>query len=190
MHFSHFKDLLQEVLSGELPGTEAQFAMARNFRPHVEAIPEGVRPAGVLALIHPYHGRWTITYIKRHSGQKKDSHRGQISFPGGKIEKSDKDLSETAVRETEEEIGVSRAEIELMGALTELYIPVSNYLVQPFVGLSENDALSFSAQPDEVDDIVHVKVSTLLNPSNLKAKNIRTNSGLLLRNVPYFDLGM
>ena len=66
-------------------------------------------------------------------------HSGQISFPGGKMEKEDANLEQTALRETEEEIGVPREAMQVFGSLTSVYIPPSGYIVHPYVSMLQEE---------------------------------------------------
>lgn len=127
-------------------------------------------------------------FIQRTGRIEADIHKGQISFPGGKREKDDVDLAASAVRETEEEIGVHRESIRVLRTLTPLYIPVSNFLVHPFLGIT--DVLpTFVPQPEEVDDILEVPLRDILDPTRRRQIDIPIQSGLTLQNVPYYDLG-
>jgi 8-oxo-dGTP pyrophosphatase MutT (NUDIX family) len=89
-----------------------------------------------------------------------------MSFPGGKKDDADKDLIETALRETEEEVGVTRNQIDLLGSLSELYIPPSNFLVQPTVGFAGGE-IQFTPQPNEVEKVVEIPVDFFLDYSNI-----------------------
>lgn len=114
-------------------------------------------------------------------------HSGQISFPGGKKEQNDPDLLYTALRETEEEIGLSAKKIEVLGALSEVYIPVSNFLVQPYIGFIRGD---FELIPSnyEVKQIIHFSITDLMNDQTITKKDILSHSGTTLKGVPCFYL--
>lgn len=90
-------------------------------------------------------------------------HAGQISFPGGSLEASDDSLLDTALREAEEEIDLSRELVEVIGELEEMFIPPSNFRVSPFVGLLLAEA-ELSLHPDEVEEIFTVPLRDLLSP--------------------------
>jgi len=112
---------------------------------------------------------------------KSRAHPGQISFPGGKREEQDQDLIETAIRETEEEIGVSVSRTNVIGSLTPVYIPPSNSLVTPIIGYLDGKP-SYTPAPDEVDRVLDVKIEDLRNPANKKAKKV------ILTNGEYFNM--
>ncbi len=153
---------LCSTLSKPLPGARAQMKMAPPTRRYYTSpIPPTARKSAVMALIYPYQYRedYHIVFMKRAEDGR--AHGGQISFPGGKWEDTDRDLIHTALRETEEEIGVPQEEIDILGNLTKLYIPVSNYLVYPTVGFVDKRP-SFIPDPVEVAEIIEVPVATLL----------------------------
>ena len=92
----------------------------------------GTRPAAVLAPLVRDNGRWKMLFTKR--TDRVESHKGQVSFPGGVRDPEDESHAATALRETEEEIGVARGDVELVGRLSPI-VTVTNYLVYPFVGI-------------------------------------------------------
>jgi 8-oxo-dGTP pyrophosphatase MutT (NUDIX family) len=94
-------------------------------------------------------------------------HAGQISFPGGSMDPADVSLLETALREAEEEIDLSRDLVEVVGELEEMYIPPSNFRVSPFVGLLQPGAEMVLA-PDEVEEIFTVSLDELLAPTTFR----------------------
>ena len=87
-------------------------------------------------------------------------HAGEISFPGGRQDPEDADLAETALREAEEEIGLPRAEVSLLGELTPTSTFVTNYLIHPFVGLI-GASRSWSPSPREVDAVLELPLDAL-----------------------------
>lgn len=96
-------------------------------------------------------------------------------------------MADTALREVEEEIGVLKKNIFLLGKLTELYIPVSNFMVYPFVGYIE-DEINFSLQISEVKGVLTPSIEYFNNPEIKKVTEITFQNGNTVRNVPYFDV--
>lgn len=180
-----FISLISEALNGDLPGRESQLKMARFGRS--KEVPEDYKPAAVLLLLFPKEGDLHFVLTKRTSRFKGDRHSGQVSFPGGSREETDKGLSHTAIRETHEEIGVDPDQITILGSLTELYIPVSNFLVNPYVGFAEAQPL-YTPQIEEVEEIIEVPLELLMEPTTLKFKDLTIHDGLLIKEVPYFDI--
>ena len=178
---------LEHRLQEPLPGTEAQFRMAHAFRKQVPPPPPDARVASVMALFYPKNKEWNMVFIERVATNPNDRHSGQISFPGGKKDPEDHYPSQTALRETEEEIGVAANSIKLIGELTQLYIPVSNFLVYPFVGKIDYTP-TFQPQVEEVADILEVPFEQFYAPNAIQTKDMTVGQGIKLRNVPYFHI--
>lgn len=178
-------DKIKQKLSEPLPGRLAQMEMAPGLRKHYKGAPDDAVVACVLVLLFPKANDWHFTLIERVSHQK-DRHSGQISFPGGRLESDDPSLVAGALREAEEEVGIARTDVQVLGRLTELYIPVSNFLVHPFVGFLEETPL-YVPQPTEVNSILEVPVAELSNLENRKTVDMKMRNNVVLKNTPYFD---
>ena len=185
-----FVDTLRARLTGPLPGRDAQYKMASLRRLQelglTPAPPPDARVACVLNLLYWHEGNWHTILIER-TANPRDRHSGQVSFPGGSWEESDGDLVNVALRETEEEIGVPARQVEILGQLTNLYIPVSNFLVHPFVGILEG-APGFRPQPGEVEAVLTPALSVFQMPENRKKTDLTLHMGITLKDVPYFDV--
>lgn len=123
-------------------------------------VPDNARPSAVLCLLFPVDDELHILLMKRR--EDKTAHSGQVSFPGGKYETTDADLKATALREANEEIGIMSADVAILGALTPLYIPVSNFNVYPFVGYSSQRP-AYNLSHTEVSYTIEVPLSNLLH---------------------------
>jgi 8-oxo-dGTP pyrophosphatase MutT (NUDIX family) len=157
----HNKSTWKEILRHKLPGEKAHLRMAPIFRGDPTSMEKPVL-AAVLVLFYPSGGKTHLVFIKRN--EYDGPHSAQISFPGGAREAGDNTMEETALRETREEIGVS-GPIEILGSLTPLHIPVSNFIVYPFVGWMEEIPV-FRPDPTEVQYVIEVSVKELLDPAN------------------------
>ena len=127
-------------------------------RPRVPPPDSTSRRAAVLVPVLIENGDARVVYTVRKDDLA--DHAGQISFPGGSIESGDGSLMETALREAEEEIDLSRGLVEVIGELEEMYIPPSNFRVSPFVGLLTPEA-EMVISPDEVEEVFTVSLTTL-----------------------------
>ena len=143
--------------------------------------------SAVALLLYEKDDELYFPLIKRTSHNKNDKHRGQISLPGGKYDKEDQTLLNCAMRELEEELGVDKTNISTLGELTKLFIPVSSFMVQPFVFYSDNYS-HFAAQESEVEYILEVKLKDLLDDRNVKKGEIELISGRKINDIPYFNL--
>ena len=148
-------------LEEPLPGRAAQLAMAPevlNPGDYLSKKSEKTKRGGVLILFYPDGGTIRIPLMKR--TEYPGAHSGQISFPGGKWEEGDQDLIQTALREAEEEIGVSVSDVTIIGTLTEIYINASDFEVLPVVGYSSHKPI-FKPDPIEVASIIECDFNEL-----------------------------
>ncbi len=183
MDFERTTQALRLGIAQGLPGIEAQYQMApfgrrppRELSPHIP----NTKRAGVLALFAPQDGQAHLHLIRRTAAP--GVHGGQISFPGGKLEEADQSLLRTAERETLEEIGVGADRYQVLGGLSPLYIPPSNYWVQPYLALASH-SLPLRPEPLEVAEILVLPWSEFLRP---EARQMVLRRG---RKVPAFVIG-
>lgn len=187
MDFEEAIYFLKIGLEKPLPGQSAQLNMSplpvdpKRFDFNFSESP---RRGAVLILIYPDAGQAYFPLIKRplYAGV----HSGQIAFPGGKNEPEDKDISHTAVREAWEEIGVLPEDIKLLGQISDLFIPASNFLVSPIIGYSDQKP-AFIPEIKEVDRIIETPIRQLLDLNTRKQKMLEIDGRFKL-NTPYFDL--
>jgi len=157
VHYTQFVRHIKKHGFDNLPGQEAQLMMAPNIRKEeIRNMGMGKGPvkSSVLILVYPGSNEKACTaFIRR---PKYDGvHSGQIAFPGGRYEESDGNVMKTALREAQEEIGIDSTQVEMAGRLTDLYIPPSNYLVSPFVGLMHTRP-AFVPDKKEVEQIIEI----------------------------------
>ncbi len=180
---------LRKLFTKPLPGRAAQLTMAHQLRVQELAryAPDNEhKQAGVVMLLFAEGDTLKTTLITRTTNPR-DVHSGQVSFPGGRIEPTDASPQEGALRELEEEVGVTASQCEVLGALTQLYIPVSNFMVHPFVAFADRRP-EFKAQDGEVVQILTPELAFFLDDSNINRKDITTSNGMILRDVPYFEV--
>lgn len=184
MRRDNLKYYLKESLLN-LPGEEAHREMFPMRTVSSEALKtaKNYRLSGVLALIYPHENRHQIILTERQDYE--GNHSSQMSFPGGKIEHSDKNSLDAALRETYEEIGVMPNQVEVLGKLTDVYIPVSNFLVHPYVGYLQM-APSYTINEREVKQIVTFDLTELSKTENRIITEIKTGTGIKLKNIPAF----
>ncbi len=181
---THIPKIEQETLLGDLahemmsPPERAELVKVMNF----EAI--NPKKAAVMMLFYPKNKKTHLVLIKRNS--YKGVHSAQIAFPGGKVELYDLNFQETALRETEEEVGVLRHKIKVIRPFTEIYIPPSNFMVYPFLGFSE-DELVFLPDPEEVAGIIELPLKDFLNEDFVVNHKMSTSYSVDIE-VPAFQI--
>lgn len=124
------------------------------------------RPAAVLVPLYQAQGEWHVLFTER--THTVEDHKGQVAFPGGRVDEADADRVATALRETEEEIGLSRKKVRVLGVLDEL-LTVSLYRVTPVVGVFDWPA-TFQISTDELSEVFGVPIRWLADPVNLEVQ--------------------
>jgi len=183
--FKVTKATVEKALKMPLPAWEGQKAMSLFQDEYLRKKgSENAKRAAVMIIIEEQSQE--IIIIER-SAHPLDKHKGQMSFPGGQFDlNADKTLLDTAIRETKEEINLYIPKEEVIGPLSPLYIPVSNFSVQPFVTtLKEVDQLK--AQPSEVAQIWRFNLHTIFNDI-VHRTEMKLATGLQLNKVPYYPL--
>ena len=182
----NFIEQLAWRLSQPKPGLGAQLKMITRPRlgHQVYTEVEGKsQPAAVLILLYPQAGSWHLALTLR--TEKVEAHRSQISLPGGRQEEGES-LAQTALRETQEELGLDPEKINILGQLTPLYIPTSNYCLYPFVGVLR-ETPRFRPSAHEVAEVIEVSLSQLLHP-RVKQSEFRQFRGRRIL-IPYYRIG-
>ncbi|RKR06470.1 8-oxo-dGTP pyrophosphatase MutT (NUDIX family) [Maribacter vaceletii] len=189
MDYKIFKQQVSKIKDLTLPGESSHYKMMPATRLK-ELKKENLekrepRKAGVMALFYPnLKGKTFILLILRKT--YKGVHSNQIAFPGGKEEKEDATILDTALRETYEEVGVPEDKIEVVKPITQVYIPPSNFQVQPFIGLYENKE-PFILQESEVEEIVEVSLTDFMDDTKIVEEDLRTSYAKVIK-VPAFKL--
>ena len=188
MDFSDFLKYVPKIAKESLPATIAHAKMIPperiellNNQDFSQITP---KKAAILMLLYPKKSITHLALIVRNSYP--GIHASQIAFPGGKVEEFDLSLSETALRETHEEIGIAAKKVTVIRAFTEVYIPPSNFLVSPFLGFAEEE-LSFTICPDEVDEIIELPLYQFLDDEIVITVNMSTSYASNIQ-VPAFQI--
>lgn len=177
-HWEEFLKVLDERLQQPLPGLEAhRLLVPPERRPDLgKAFPEKRKVAAVLALLYPKNERVTTCLIRRPSYP--GVHGGQIAFPGGRVEPEDRNLLHTALREAEEEVGIAQHLPQKAVELTRLYIPPSGYEVVPYLAHTSQQP-QYVAQVSEVEEIIELPLTDLLQPELFSELSVQTSRGIL-----------
>jgi len=180
-------EALKDKLYTPLPGISGQREMMPSYRSAVrleDIEPLQPRKAGV--IIHIFQGpqELEVLYMKRPAYD--GTHSGQISFPGGELEEYDQDLRAAAFRECEEEVNLGPGEQEFFRALSWLYIPPSNFYVEPFITLG-TAAPMVELDPREVDRVFSIPLSKLIDGSLVQQTSIKTTYGTLVVPAYHWD---
>lgn len=182
--FHTFADHLRQRLQKPLPGEVAHKKMASTARYRLGIKPnERTRRSAVLICFYPYQNSIYLPLILR--PQYDGVHAGQMAFPGGRMERIDENLTRTALREAQEEVGIRVSDVKVLGLLTELYIPPSNFYVQPVVGVLPYRP-DFYPDPREVEAVVEVSLDTLLDETIVGDSQIEVRGVLV--DAPFYQI--
>lgn len=186
MNLIDFSDRLKQRLSGALPGDAAHAFLRAS--PVGSTFPLfdhklAPRPGGVLILLYEHKGILKFPLIKRQ--EYLGAHSGQVSLPGGKAEPGE-DSIQAALREAEEEIGVNRMNINVLGTLSDFFVIPSNFLVTPVVAILQTESV-FKPDPHEVARILHASVDDLMEEGAVKEKEILAAGNYRMK-APHFDI--
>ena len=188
MDFQDFLEYVPKLIEVELPASEAHYKMAPLERIRELNIAEienkNPKNAAVMMLFYPKGEVAHLVLIVRNTYP--GVHSSQIAFPGGKVEETDSDLQETALRETFEEIGIPANQINVVRNFSSIYIPPSNFLVYPFMGISTTE-LQFVLQDEEVAGIIEMPVAMLLDDSIIAQRILDTSYAKEMK-VPVFQI--
>lgn len=180
------KKYLEARLAEELPGDNAHQQMmaqpiGQRFKMQYEKPP---RKGAVMIALYPDEGKIYFPLMKRPPYQ--GIHGGQVSLPGGKMEDSDQNLVETAIRETFEEMGINISDSEVVGSLSDLNVTASNFIVKPVISIL-NRKPEFVKDPREVEQIFYAELQHLIHPTTLQETELTVAKEIRLK-APFFDI--
>ena len=183
--FRALEAFVRARLAEPLPGADAQRRFAprplrKGWRP--EMVPDDARRAAALVLIYPGAAGPSIPLTVRHADLP--DHGGQVSLPGGKIDRGET-AEAAALREAHEEIGLDSSTVRLLGPLSSFWVVVSGFVVFPFVGISDRRP-DFRPAAGEVTEVIEAPIADLLDPSR-RGWDRRAREGVLVR-FPYVEI--
>lgn len=188
MDFKHFKNSVSKLSEITLGGLDAQFELAPKFREKYSQefiVARNAKKAAVLALFYPnVQGEtcFLLTLRAHYNG----THASQISFPGGKFDSSDDSLENTALRETQEEVGICPDDVHIFKQMTDVFILPSNFMVTPFLGLLNYTPIL--TKNEEVEENIGVLLKDLLSEKAFTTTVVTTSYAENIP-VPCFNLG-
>ena len=182
-----FLEKLARALSGPLPGEQAHLKMASQVRK--QSVSFGHDPASAIksgVLIHLFPRNEKLHTVVMLGQTYNGVHSGQVSFPGGRAEEGDRDLIATALREAHEDVNIDPDKVTVLGHLSELYLPPSNFLVTPVIGYSLSPP---DLKPDhtEVAEIIDSSLDFLFDPSCTGHTLLHVRGTAI--DAPYFLVG-
>lgn len=184
---SELSKQLRQRLILPLPGAEAHYKMAnpeRRLNISRYKVPENARKGAVLILLYENEGKICFPLIIR--PEYEGVHSGQVALPGGGFEPDDESLQNTALREAQEEIGIFKNDVTILGSLSSLFIPPSNFLVHPFIGMLTYKP-HFVPDETEVAGIIETDLETVMDERKISEKVIRLSNGTEIQ-TPYFNV--
>lgn len=188
MDFQDFLQYVPNIIPVTLPATSAHLKMAPKERAeglkNLDINALNPRIAAVMMLLYPKNKETHLVLIVRNAYD--GVHSSQIAFPGGKYETTDSGFEETALRETHEEIGVLPENIKVIREFSPMFIPPSNFLVHPFLGISSEE-LSFYPDAREVASVIELPLSVFLDDEIIIEATLSTSYGANIL-VPAFNI--
>lgn len=188
MQFEKFLELLPDIKKVPLLSAEAHVKMAPlerlKYYNNYDYSIHNPRKSAVLSLFYPKDTQTYLLLIVR--SKYPGIHSSQISFPGGKMELDDATLEETALRETFEEVGVSKSNIEVVKKWSDIYIPPSNFIVSPYMGIS-TQSIQPKIDSREVAQVLELSIQDLLDDRIITKVNMSTSYAQNIE-VPAFNV--
>lgn len=176
MNFTDFLKYIPKIEKETLMATAAHIIMSPPERAELmkdlDLGTKKPRQAAVMMLLYPKNDQMCLVLIVRNTYP--GVHSSQIAFPGGKVESEDTSMVHTALRETQEEIGVAPEKITIIRPFSPVYIPPSNFMVFPFLGYADHELL-FVPDHMEVADIIELSLTDFLDENNIVSQRMSTS---------------
>jgi len=176
MLFTDFIKYIPKIAKEKLLSTDAHAKMAPleriSYLKEENYLDKNPRKAAVLMLFYPKNKMTHLALIVRNSYP--GIHSSQIGFPGGKVEEFDINLEATALRETHEEVGIHPEKVKIIKTFSEIYIPPSNFLVAPFMGISHEE-LFFIPDLEEVKSVLEFSIVDFLDEKSITKVKMSTS---------------
>ncbi len=183
---SDWLTFLKNQIPNELPGESAHLEMMPMRGLSSDALKKVNNAKESAVAIHLLQKDRGIDILLTQRNTYNGAHSGQISFPGGKRDASDEDSIHTARRESFEEIAMPFEKGELIGPMTEIYIPVSNFHIKPYVFFHSELNIELIPDPREVASIFLLPGNDLINQKLRTEVDIPIGNGRVLKDVPCF----
>jgi 8-oxo-dGTP pyrophosphatase MutT (NUDIX family) len=175
----------QALALPEFDGFKAQLGMAPAGRERLQPNPDLLpRQSAVLVLIYPRVGEGLHVILTKRTDSLR-GHSGQVSFPGGSVDPEDTCYEDTALRETREELGINTSQVRILGRLSKMWIPPSNFDVIPVVATVNHEPL-MTPNPFEVAQVLHLSLDNLVD-DRIKCSTQMDFRGTSV-DVPYYDV--
>lgn len=181
-------ELLKQEISKGLPAIDAHRVMApmlRVIEQDYDEIKKTAKLSAVLILLFKKDNQWNTMFMERNTYD--GHHSGQISFPGGRKEVYDQDLEATALREFQEEMGIKLSPQNVIGIMSELFIPPSNFYVKPYLAYTD-DNLEFVPEEKEVSALLPVPLNQLLDPTIKTIEKVVVSKSNISINAPVYKV--
>ncbi|MDE0770644.1 MAG: CoA pyrophosphatase [Salibacteraceae bacterium] len=181
-------ELLKQEISKGLPAIDAHRVMApmlRVIEQDYDEIKKTAKLSAVLILLFKKDNQWNTMLMERNTYD--GHHSGQISFPGGRKEVYDQDLEATALREFQEEMGIKLSPQNVIGIMSELFIPPSNFYVKPYLAYTD-DNLEFVPEEKEVSALLPVPLNQLLDPTVKTIEKVVVSKSNISINAPVYKV--